>query len=168
MKPSKKKMPRNAVRTRRRLLKVAIRLFAEHGYHGVAVDQIVMSAKVNKRMVYHYFGNKKGLYQAAFREVFDRLEAVEYHAIERGHSPREKLTRLVESYFQFLDDDPVYTQFLLWANVQKGRYIGNNEQVLNKANFFQRFRLIVEEGMKTGEFNQDLNITQLLIHMFGL
>ena len=166
--PSKQMRPRNAARTRRRLLKAAIRLFAEHGYHGVAVDQIVMLAKVNKRMVYHYFGSKSGLFQAAFREVYDRLGLVEFSAIERGYSPREKLTRLVESYFQFLDDDPVYTRFLLWANVEKGRYLGKDEKVLTKAPFFERFRSIAEEGMKTGEFNRDLNIPQLLIHLIGL
>jgi TetR/AcrR family transcriptional regulator len=166
--PFKQKMPRNAARTRQRLLKAAIRLFAEHGYHGVAVDKIVMAARVNKRMVYHYFGSKNGLFQAAFREVYDRLGSVEFYAIERGHSPREKLTRLVEGYFQFLDGDPVYTRFLLWANVEKGRYIGKEEKVLTKAHFFEQFRLIVEDGVRTGEFNHDLNIQQLLVHLIGL
>lgn len=166
--PLKQKTPRNAARTRQRLLKAAIKLFAEHGYHGVAVDQIVMMAKVNKRMVYHYFGSKSGLFRAAFREVYDRLGSVEFYAVERGHSPREKLTRLVESYFQFLDDDPVYTRFLLWANVEKGQYIGKDEKVLTKAPFFERFRSIVEEGIRTGEFHRDLSIPQLLVHLIGL
>jgi len=166
--PTKQKMPRNAARTRQRLLNAAIRLFSEHGFNGVAVDQIVLAAKVNKRMVYHYFGSKRGLYQAAFRDVYDRLGSVELYAIERGSSPREKLTRVVESYFQFLDDDPVYTRFLLWANVEKGRYIGREEKVLTKAPFFEQFRMIVEDGIKMGEFEPDLNVTQLLIHMIGL
>lgn len=168
MVPLKQKRPRNAARTRQRLLKAAIRLFAEHGYHGVAVDQIVIEAKVNKRMVYHYFGSKDGLFRAAFRQVYDRLGLVESYAIERGRGPREKLTRLVESYFQFLDNDPVYTRFLLWANVEKGQYIRKDEKVLTKAPFFEQFRMIVEDGIRTGEFNRDLNITQLLIHLIGL
>ena len=54
--------PRNPVRTRSRLLAAGVKLFAARGYHGVAVDEIVAVARCNKRMLYHYFGDKEGLY----------------------------------------------------------------------------------------------------------
>ena len=60
---------RNPDRTRRRLLRAAIKLFAQQGFHAVSVDAIVDLAKVNKRMVYHYFGSKDALFEAAFVEV---------------------------------------------------------------------------------------------------
>src|SRR3954462_4529363 len=82
---------RNPDRTRRRLLQAAIRLFAVHGFHAVSVDQIVAQARVNKRMVYHYFGSKDALFEAALAEVYKRIETVEFHAVERGRTPREKL-----------------------------------------------------------------------------
>src|SRR5438128_4832402 len=114
---------RNPDRTRARLLKSAIRLFAARGFHGVSVDQIVAAARINKRMVYHYFGSKESIYQAALHEVYGRIEDVEFHALENGVAPREKLNRLLKSYFVFLDDNPEFTQFLLWENVEKGRHI---------------------------------------------
>ena len=60
---------RNPDRTRRRLLQAAIKLFAKQGFHAVSVDEIVDLAKVNKRMVYHYFGSKDALFEAALVEV---------------------------------------------------------------------------------------------------
>ena len=82
---------RNPVRTRQRLLNAAIALFSRRGYHAVSVDEIVASARVNKRMVYHYFGSKEGLYKVVLHDVYSRLESVEFHAIESAGSPREKL-----------------------------------------------------------------------------
>ena len=94
---------RNPDRTRRRLLQAAIKLFAARGYHGVAVDQIVAAARVNKRMVYHYFGSKDAIFEAALYEVYGRIDLIEVRALESGRTPRAKLSRLLESYSDFLD-----------------------------------------------------------------
>jgi AcrR family transcriptional regulator len=80
---------RDAARTKTALLKAAIRLFATHGYHGVSVDAIVAAARVNKRMVYHYYGSKNDIYVAALVDVFNRLESVEFHAIDMDARPDE-------------------------------------------------------------------------------
>ena len=109
---------RNPDRTRRRILQAAIKLFATFGFHAVSVDQIVGKARVNKRMVYHYFGSKDALFEAALSEVYKRIEAIEFHAVERGRSPREKLSRLLESYFEFLDQEPEFTDIALIAQIQ--------------------------------------------------
>lgn len=164
----KTSVTRNPDRTRRRLLQAAIRLFSQHGYHAVAVDQIVATAKANKRMVYHYFGSKDDIYQAAFHEVYKRIESVEFHAVETGGTPRDRLTRLIEAYFEFLDDNPEFVRLLLWENLEKGRHIASRQHPLDKNPFLVRFRQIVEEGMSAGQFRADLDVTHLLIHFIGL
>ncbi len=166
--PPKSSARRNPERSRRRLLQAAIRLFSVRGYHGVSVDQIVAAARINKRMVYHYFGSKEAIYQAALHEVYGRIEDVEFHALEVDGTPREKLTRLLEGYFQFLAENPEFTQFLLWENVEQGRHITKVSHFLSKNPFTQRFRLLVKEGMRTGELRTNLNVSHLLIHFIGL
>jgi AcrR family transcriptional regulator len=159
---------RNPDRTRRRLLQAAIKLFAKQGFHAVSVDEIVELAKVNKRMVYHYFGSKDALFEAALVEVYGRIESIEFHAIEAGHSPREKLARLLESYFEFLDAEPEFTRLLQWENLEKGRHLKKENHLLTKNPFYARFRGIVEDGIAAGEFRKDLDIPHLLIHFIGL
>ncbi len=159
---------RNPDRTRRRILQAAIRLFAKHGFHAVSVDEIVGLAKVNKRMVYHYFGSKDALFEAALSEVYQRIESIEFHAVERGRSPREKLSRLLESYFEFLDHEPEFTRLLQWENLEKGRHLTKENHLLTKNPFLARFRTIVEDGVAAGEFRRDLDVTHLMIHFIGL
>jgi AcrR family transcriptional regulator len=159
---------RNPDRTRRLLLQAAIRLFSNHGFHAVAVDDIVALAGVNKRMVYHYFGSKDALFEAALSEVYSRIETVEFHAMERGHSPREKLARLLESYFEFLDAEPEFTRMLQWENLEKGRHLTKENHLITKNPFLAQFRQIVKNGMESGEFRKDLDIPHLAIHFIGL
>jgi len=159
---------RNPDRTRRRILQAAIRLFAKQGFHAVSVDAIVGLARVNKRMVYHYFGSKDALFEAALVEVYQRIEKIEFHAVERGRSPREKLARLLESYFEFLDAEPEFTRLLQWENLEKGRHLTKSNHLLTKNPFMARFRAIVDDGIASGEFRRDLDVAHLLIHFIGL
>lgn len=166
--PSSQPVQRNPDRTRRRILQAAIRLFARHGLHAVSVDQIVGQAKVNKRMVYHYFGSKDALFEAALAEVYKRIEEIEFHAVERGRSPREKLSRLLESYFEFLDAEPEFTRMLQWENLEKGRHLTKENHLLTKNPFLRQFQAIVQDGVATGQFRRDLDVTHLLIQFIGL
>jgi TetR/AcrR family transcriptional regulator len=59
---------RDPVRTRERILRAARREFVAKGFAGARVDAIARAAAVNKRMLYHYFGDKDALYRAVLRE----------------------------------------------------------------------------------------------------
>lgn len=62
--------PRDPAAARRRILTAAAVEFAGRGYAGARVDRLAATARVNKRMLYHYFGDKHGLYRAV---LDDRL-----------------------------------------------------------------------------------------------
>lgn len=57
--------------TRRTLLDSAARLFAERGYAGTSLDEVVAAAKVTKGALYHHFSGK----QAVFEAVLEKVEA---------------------------------------------------------------------------------------------
>jgi TetR/AcrR family transcriptional regulator len=59
---------RHPERTRERILAAALKEFSAKGFAGARVDRIARRARINKRMLYHYFGNKEHL----FREILTR------------------------------------------------------------------------------------------------
>ena len=63
---------RDPERTRRRILEAALTEFAAKGFAGARVDAIARRAGANKRMLYHYFTDKKGLFQSALHEKIAR------------------------------------------------------------------------------------------------
>lgn len=56
---------RDARRTRQRLIEVAGRHFAEHGYDGTSVRAVATEAGVAANLITRYFGGKAGLFAAA-------------------------------------------------------------------------------------------------------
>ena len=68
-----------------RILDVAIREFARKGLAGARVDEIARRAGVNKQLLYYYFKNKEGLYNAVLTEasVSTKVDAQMRETIER-------------------------------------------------------------------------------------
>jgi AcrR family transcriptional regulator len=60
--------------TRRALLDAAARLFAEHGYHGTSVPDIVQAAGVGHGTFYEYFASRRDILLALTRPVTDTRE----------------------------------------------------------------------------------------------
>jgi AcrR family transcriptional regulator len=55
-------MVRNPDDTQQRLIATAAAIIAVHGVAGLRVDEVAKQARINKRMIYHYFGSKDGLW----------------------------------------------------------------------------------------------------------
>ncbi len=66
-----------AAKTRERIFRIAIREFADKGFSGARVETIASRAKVNIRMIYHYFGGKEALYVEVLEHVLARLREAE-------------------------------------------------------------------------------------------
>jgi AcrR family transcriptional regulator len=60
---------RDAEATKRRLIDAATKEFAAYGIAGARVDRIAANAKSNKAQIYHYFGSKDALFDAAFSDM---------------------------------------------------------------------------------------------------
>ena len=56
---------------RQRLLEMATKLFAEKGYAGTSVREIVDRAGVSKPVLYYYFKSKEGLFYAILEWAAD-------------------------------------------------------------------------------------------------
>lgn len=77
--------PKDAVRTRERILAAARREFARVGFTGTKVRDIAVSANVSPNLITRYFGGKEGLFVAA-TEVHLKLDML-------SDGPRESIGR---------------------------------------------------------------------------
>lgn len=86
---------RNPQQTRQKLLQAAIQELVTLGSAGIRVDRLAAKAGINKRMIYHYFGNREGLYAWALASQIARLDRYALEQRERsnpeGHLPQISL-----------------------------------------------------------------------------
>ena len=95
-----------STQTKQAILKAAEEEFSEKGIYGARVDEIAAKAKINKGMIYQYFGNKEELYKTVLKNVYDRLGDSEDLVICNQKNCISEITDLVRTYFYFLRDNP--------------------------------------------------------------
>ncbi len=64
-----------ASETRTRLLQAAIEVFAERGYHGTTVDDVVAASETSKGAFYHYFSSKQDVFLTLMDTLAGLVEA---------------------------------------------------------------------------------------------
>jgi len=79
------------------LVEVTIDSLAEVGYVGTTLAEIARRAGVSPGLVAHYFGDKDGLLEAAFRRLA-RTIAVRMHSVlALAHTPRERVQAVIDT-----------------------------------------------------------------------
>ncbi|MEH3157230.1 MAG: helix-turn-helix domain containing protein [Gordonia paraffinivorans] len=81
---------------------MAIEVFSDTDYDQVAVADIAARAKVAHGLLFHYFGNKRGIYLAAVRATAEHLNAA--FVFEPGSTPRELIHSALEQHLTYLHE----------------------------------------------------------------
>ncbi|MFI7341021.1 TetR/AcrR family transcriptional regulator [Streptomyces sp. NPDC050085] len=80
---------------RRRILDVALDLFATKGFAATGVQEIVTKAGVTKGALYHYFSSKDEILFEIYGKVFGHeLESLE-RIVAEGHDPERTLREII-------------------------------------------------------------------------
>jgi TetR/AcrR family transcriptional regulator len=150
---------RDPERTRERILEAAVEEFAAVGFTGARVDSIAERAGVNKRMLYHYFGNKLELFRAI---IEDRLE-------ENGLCLDKAPESVGEAFVHFHEDvreNIAWLRLLQWEALQ----LHNEEApigVESRRQNVTRGRELVKRSQAQGLF-PGLDSNQVLLSLMGM
>jgi len=101
-------VPPNGTPTRERLVRTALRLFAERGYGGVSNREIVEACGCTKGAIYWYFESKEDLFRAVLSETLADFQIRLADGIGSAATRQEKLARLFGLFAEVLEagDDP--------------------------------------------------------------
>jgi AcrR family transcriptional regulator len=139
---------------RRLILRAAIHVFAEKGYHTCRVQDIAAEAGVAYGLVYHYFRSKEELLETIFRRTWSRmLDAVE--EVERSMAPaRQQLEQVAHIVLSAWLVDPDLVRVLV-REVARSPHL--QDEVDEIANAFAALERIVIQGQTTGDLRTDIN-----------
>jgi AcrR family transcriptional regulator len=151
--------PRNPEATRRRILAAALAEFASKGISGARVDRIAQRSKTNKRMLYHYFGSKDGLFRAVLNQRLSDRKPV---AIEPGDEP----TRL-SSIFDRMQSSGDFLRLQMWEALERGARGRIENEEVRRETMLTRVAA-VRESQAEGRISPDLDPEMLVIAELGL
>jgi TetR/AcrR family transcriptional regulator len=101
------------------ILTVSVKLFAKHGFEGVAMRQIANEANITLPAIYHHFGNKEALFRAVEAELYTSHASSLLDALHADAEPIDKLRNFIENLIGNLVKDPDYLK-LLQRNLVEG------------------------------------------------
>jgi AcrR family transcriptional regulator len=135
----------------------ALEEFSKYGFSGARIDRIKEKAKVNVRMIYHFFDGKKGLLDAVRDSIFQ----------ERKGSLQEKPTNIadvLESYFEGYTADPHRVRLLLWESLESGTQREELNTLEDRKKVVRRRIQALEDLQKNGLAPS--GIDPQLLHLF--
>ena len=97
-------MPKkDGYKTKRKILQVAERLFAEKGFDGASIEKIAKAASVNKGLIYYHFRDKNDIVTSIFKNIIHEIgEFVDLSAagddVENSDEPLERKVRSEVEY----------------------------------------------------------------------
>jgi AcrR family transcriptional regulator len=87
---------------RRQLLARATELFATHGYDELSMAKIAREAGVSKPLLYHYFPNKRELFEAALAQAAE--EHLARVQSDPDAPPAQQLNSSLDAYLSWVDE----------------------------------------------------------------
>ena len=116
-------MPRNSEVSRKKILSVAEKIFAEKGFDGSRVDEIANQAGVNKALIYYYFKSKSLILEEIFNNLLQEAT--------------ELLKRYLSDDLEFFQDKTMEQAFDLYID-----YLSGKKDIL---------KILLTESLKSGE-----------------
>ena len=169
LKKKRDAMPRDAEQTRKRILDAATVEFARKGLGGARVDDIAARARTNKRMLYHYFGNKDDLFSAVLEANYaHKRDSEKALALEQLH-PEEAIRQLVALTWNYYLQYPEFLTLLNSANLHQAKHLRRSKEVRKMHNpFVSMIKGILDQGVAQGVFKPGVDPVQLYISIAGL
>lgn len=155
--------------TRRRILDAATAEFAAKGLAGARVDEIARRAGINKRMLYHYFGNKEALWLAVLEEAYLHIRNEEREIDVGRLSPVEGMYRLIEFTLAYDHSHPEFISLLLGENLHRARYLRRSRKVRElHTSLLDLIGDILDRGRRLGVFRNGVDPAELYITIAAL
>jgi AcrR family transcriptional regulator len=156
-------------RTRRDIVEVATREFAQKGYSGARVDAIASRTRTSKRMIYYYFGSKEKLYLAVLEEAYSSIRRAEAALNLANLPPEVALRTLVGSTFDYYNEHPEFVRLVMNENIMDGVHMARSKAIgrLN-VTVIDALKSIIKRGQKAGIFRHDIDPIELHMSISAL
>jgi len=154
--------------TRHQVLHAALKKFADCGYEGTSVQDIVEAAQVTKPTLYYYFGNKAELYQALVDYAHDERRRLMQAAAERGETLADKLVEILAAVFDFLQNNRDLMRIAFATAFAAPGELPAEIHYMDKCmRNFEFIHNLIKDGQAAGELDRRFDSKELAFGIYG-
>lgn len=108
------------VTTKDKIIREAIRLFAEKGFKGTTTKEIADCAGINEALIFRHFSTKRDLYSAIIKYKIDNQEGIELPVKKYGNTKDDWLIfeELANNIISYVRNDPEFIRLLYFSGLE--------------------------------------------------
>jgi AcrR family transcriptional regulator len=160
---------RDPERTRATILRSATVEFSRKGLDGARVDEIARRSGANKRMIYHYFGDKEGLYLAVLEKSYTAIRTAELELNLADQDPVEGMRTLVRFTWKYLAAHPEFLSLLATENLHRATNLKKLPHIRElHSPLISMITELLRRGVKHKLFRRGVDPMQLYISIAAL
>jgi AcrR family transcriptional regulator len=148
------------------IVRAALELIAEQGFHGAPMAMIADRAGVAAGTIYRYFENKDVLITELYRELEEKLYAVLLEGYEPEKPFRERFLHLGTALLRYFIVNPLDFRYLEQFHNSPYGVAVRRDKILGKKGGCDVFRELFEDGVSQ-QVMKDLPLVTLFALAFG-
>jgi AcrR family transcriptional regulator len=165
----KARATRDPRRTSAAILDAAIKEFTEKGFGGARINRIAARAKINKRMLYHYFGGKDALYLAVLEGAYISIRSAETGLHLADYDPIEGMREHILITWQYILDHPEFPSLLATENLHKAKYLQRSARIFGlHSPLVAEISKLLQRGEAAGQFRSGTDPVKVYISIASL
>jgi len=157
--------PQRRQQTRDLVLDTALRLFSEHGYLGVRVEDIAKESGVSRATFYKHFAEREQVLAELFQRLLGSDDAAAPVEPTATGSVEQQLTDAVEAAVERMLEQEQLAKFVYSLPVRHSALL--RPGVRTAPPVFERVTNLIEQGVAQGEFRDDVTVALLARHVLG-
>jgi AcrR family transcriptional regulator len=149
-----------------RLVDVACQLFAEKGFEGTSVQDVVAAAGLTKGAMYHYFSSKDDLLYEIYGRVL-RMQMERLEKLAAVESPVQERVRAAATDVVITTIENLQSTMIFFRSLHQ---LGEEQQTevrSERRRYHDTFRAMIIEGQQAGVFRDDVNADLAVDYFFG-
>lgn len=139
---------------RERIGQAALSLFEAKGYDGVSIRDIAQEGGTTNALIYHYFGNKEGLFREILLELRRKLGDAVTEAAGQEGTAMERLSRFCDAYLTHYEKEPG-ARFMMRELLRLGSDVYAEVASELDATLRHTLRDLLKAGVDEGIFRND-------------
>ncbi|MCP4445360.1 MAG: TetR/AcrR family transcriptional regulator [Myxococcales bacterium] len=145
----------------------ATRLFAQRGFAGTSMRELVEACECTKAACYYYFSSKEALYRDVVRFHAERIKGLVVETVKSAGSVRERLHAGLDQMIDYSVADPVAMQLMQRIDLTPEDNAPLLEDTPSRVTHLCLITELVTEGTANGELRSDIDLAEGALVLTG-
>lgn len=151
-----------------RVIEVALERFSRLPFSEAKLDSIARNAGMSKRMIHYYFGDKRGLYQAALTEAVRLLQPAEETMHVDSAIPVEGVSTIIDALHEQFLAHPEAVKMIQMENVQRVLNLSELSPLVDHTPVLLNLDRLLLLGQDSGAFRPGISAFDVYFLVFAL